>query len=304
MPSSLPNFIVFGVQKAGTTSLYNYLKQHPQIYMSPIKETNFFERDWSNASPEVKAKKRNGITSLEKYNALFAGATTELAVGEVSPNYLFHHQVAVPMIRQHLPQVKLIAILRNPVERAYSDYLMHVRDVLSDQMDLASQVKFRANSSFMLRKGLYSEPLQHFYDVFGEQQIRVFLYDDLCRDAVRLMQEIYQFLGVDGHFQPDTSHRAQVARVPKNKTLNSLLRTRNPVRSLVASALRMVVPTTVRNQWRERLLALNSTDKSQRPLLVEERRLLLDYYRDDIDHLQTLIGRDLSVWLDRPRVMT
>ena len=74
---ALPNFIVFGIEKAGTTSIYNYLKQHPQIYMSPIKETNFFEKDWENALPEVKAKKRNGIYSLEKYCQLFANKNNQ-----------------------------------------------------------------------------------------------------------------------------------------------------------------------------------------------------------------------------------
>ncbi|MGP1387943.1 MAG: sulfotransferase family protein [Thainema sp.] len=297
--TSLPNFIVFGVQKAGTTSIYNYLKQHPEIYMSPVKETNFFERDWATAPPETLAKKRNGIYTLEQYQQLFAGVTDELAIGEVSPNYLFHHDVAVPLIQQYVPQAKLITVLRNPVDRAYSDYLMHIRDAIDSdaEMSLAEQVRQRPDSSFTLLKGRYYQPLKQFVEAFGANQIQICLYDDLSRNAVQTMQTMYRFLGVDDQFEPDTQQRSQVAKVPKNKTVNSLMRTQNPIRSTAATALKLMMPEAARKQLRDRILALNSTDKSKMPLKAADRALLQDYYRDDILQLQDLINRDLSAWL-------
>jgi hypothetical protein len=295
---NLPNFIVIGVQKAGTTSIYNYLQQHPQVFMSPVKETNFFERDWDQAPASARAKKRNGIDTFEKYCQLFDGVTNELAIGEASPNYLFHHQESVALIHRHLPQVKLVAILRNPVERAYSDYLMHIRDAIADESNsLAYQVEHHPRSSFTLLKGLYYEQLQHFYEVFDPQQIQIHLYDELRQDAIAMMQRLYDFLGVDPQFKPDTSQKAQVARVPKNQTLNKLVQTKNPVRSAVAGALRTVLPTSARQQLRSRILTLNSASKQNAPLSDRDRAQLLDYYREDIMKLQSLIQRDLSAWL-------
>ena len=294
---SLPNFIVFGIEKAGTTSIYNYLNQHPQIYMSPVKETNFFEKDWENQPPEVQAKKRDGIYSLEKYCQLFEAVTDETAIGEVSPNYLFHYQESVQRIKTTIPDVKLIAILRNPVDRAYSDYLMHVRDVIGKPQSLEEQVKHRAKSSFTLRKGLYYEPLKNYFDAFSKENIRIYLYDDLCQNAVELMQDIYRFLKVESKFNPDTSKKAQVAEVPKNKTFNYLLRGKNPFRNIAASFLKTFLSEEKRQFLRSKLLKLNATSKSSLPLSSDERSLLLEYYREDILQLQGLIDRDLSAWL-------
>lgn len=293
----LPNFIIFGVEKSGTTSIYNYLKEHPEIYMSPIKETNFFEKDWENASPEVQAKKRNGICSLEKYCQLFEAVTDETAIGEVSPNYLFHYQESVPRIKAVLPDVKLIAILRNPVDRAYSDYLMHIRDVIGQPLTLEEQLKHRPQQSFTLRKGLYYEPLKHYFDAFSQENIKIYLYDDLSKDAVELMQDMYSFLNVDSTFKPDTSQKSQVAQIPKNKTVNYLLRVKNPFRSLAASFLKMFLPEEKRQILRSRIMKLNATKKSSLPLSSHERSLLLEYYREDVLKLQELINRDLSAWL-------
>jgi len=294
----LPNFLIIGVQKSGTTSIYNYLKAHPQIFMSAIKETNFFERDWANETPERQACRKDGVITLADYSRLFDGVTDEIAIGEASPNYLFHHEETVERIRQHLPDAKLVAILRNPVRRAYSDYLMNVRDAIGKtHRPLGEQVKTRGNTSYVLRKGLYYEQIQHFFEVFGRDQVKVLLYDDLRRDPVGLMQEMYGFLGVDPAFTPDTSKRAQTAQVPKNQSLNRLMRTKNPVRSAVSGMLRVLFPESIRRQLRSQLLNLNSQPKAALPLSDTDKQLLIDYYRDDVLKLQGLLGRDLSAWL-------
>ncbi|MEO1593524.1 MAG: sulfotransferase [Cyanobacteria bacterium J06632_22] len=294
----LPNFLIIGVQKSGTTSIYNYLKAHPQIFMSSVKETNFFERNWENESPERLARRKNGINTLADYSRLFDGVTDEQAWGEASPNYLFHHQQSVDLIRQHVPGAKLIAILRNPVERAYSDYLMSVRDAIgTSQRSLGEQVKTRGSSSFTLLKGRYYEQIKHFIDVFGTNQVQVLLYDDLRQDAGQLMQDMYAFLGVDPTFTPDTSKRAQTAQVPKNQALNRLMRTENPLRSVVSGVMRGLLPESTRQKLRSQLLSLNSQSKAALPLSDTDRQLLIDYYRDDILKLQDLLGRDLSAWL-------
>ena len=132
---TLPNFLIIGAMKSGTTSLYHYLKQHPQIYMSSIKEPNFFALEGSNLDfngAEGKEQiqrliKRESIINIEEYRALFRRAAHETAIGEASPMYLYSPE-APYRIRYYVPEAKLITILRNPVERAYSAFLYMTRD--------------------------------------------------------------------------------------------------------------------------------------------------------------------------------
>lgn len=293
----LPTFLIIGVEKAGTTSVNNYLKQHPQVYMSPIKETNFLERDWEHADSSKMKLKPHRIDTFEKYCNLFQDVTDEKAIGEVSPNYIFHYQESIKRILRYVPDAQLIAILRNPTERAYSDYLMHIRDAIGNPTSLSEQLKYKADKSYTLLKGLYYQILQHFYAQFNRKRIKICLYEDLCDRPVEFMQDMYKFIGVDESFCPDMSKKAQVAQVPKNQLVNKVLRQKNPVRTLVATGLRNILPESARQKLRSTLINLNSSDKSKTSLSPTERKQLVEYYREDILKLQDLIDRDLSNWL-------
>ena len=306
---TLPSFLIFGVQKSGTTSIYSYLQQHPQICMSPVKETDFFCRE-SARKPELltaeeKSKLTRGgrqrILTIEQYEALFNRAGDAIALGEASPNYLFNHQQAVPNIQTHVPNAKLIAILRNPVERAYSDYLMSVRDVVGNLKPLVKQVETSAETSHTLLKGRYYEGTKHFLDTFGPEQVKIFLFDDLRKDSVGLMRDFYDFIGVDNRFQVNTQQKKQKAEVPKNQVVNQLLRTKNPLRAIVAGALRSAMSEEKRQKLRSRLISVNAQGKAGLPLSNEDRLLLEDYYREDILKLQDLLDRDLSGWFKAQR---
>ena len=290
----LPNFLIVGVQKAGTTSIYNYLQEHPQVYMSLIKETNFLEKDWENLPPEQQNK--NGIVTLEKYAELFANVKDEIAIGEASPNYLFHHESSAARIKKYVPNAKLIVVLRNPVERAYSDYLMHIRDAIGYR-SLSEQIKHSSHKSFILRKGFYFESIKYYLEQFGQAQVKIFFYEDLCENPQVFMQEVYQYIGVNDDFLPNTTRKAQVAKIPKNKNINNLLQRKNPLRNTAAKILKTVMPIEARQKLRDRLISLNSQTKQQAPLSAEERQQLIELYREDILQLQDLVGRDLSKWL-------
>lgn len=300
----LPNFLIFGVQKAGTTSIYDYLAQHPQVFTSDRKETEFLGRQLTDGVPtngehlnrESTPGGRKQILTLDDYAQLFEGVTDEIAIGEASPNYLFLHEQAVPNIQTYVPDAKLIAILRNPIERAYSDYLMHIRQVVGNQKTLEEQVRNSPTTSYTLLKGLYYKGTKHFLDTFGPDQVKIFLYDDLRKDANQLMRNVYRFLGVNPDYSADTQRRYQTAQVPKNQAINKLLRTENPLRSVARTVLRTVVPEETRQKLRSRLIAANSSGKDSVPLSAETRQLLCDYYREDVAQLQDLIGRDLSHW--------
>lgn len=292
----LPTFLIVGVQKAGTTSIYNYLKQHPQIYMSPVKETDFLEQDWEKIAAETGKTYQKGIRTFQQYQELFEGVRDEIAIGEASPNYLFHYQSSADLISHYLPQAKLIVILRNPVERAYSDYLMHVRDAIG-RKSLSEQIKYSAHKSFIIKKGFYTTPLQHYFDKFGREKIKIYLYDDLCQSPLEMMQDLYRYVGVDETFVPNLSYKAQVAQVPKVDAVNTILKTRNPVRSSFTAILKQILPLQTRQKIRQKLIELNSQDKQKNPLSQQDRQQLLEIYREDILKLQDLLHRDLSTWL-------
>ena len=292
-----PNFLIIGVQKAGTTSIYNYLRQHPQVYMSPIKETNFLEKDWEKVGREQNLYNSNGIDTWEKYCQLFADAKDEIALGEASPNYLFHYESSVERILKYVPEAKLIAILRNPIERAYSDYLMHIRDEIGEQLSLKAEIELRPRSSFLLKKGFYSTQLKYYFENFDNSQIKIYLYDDLKANPIKLMQDLYKFIGVDSSFCPDMSEKVQMAQIPKSRLVNKLLKKQNPVRSFVAKNLKLFLPEAQRQKLRSQLIKLNSDGKEKAKLSQEERKMLKDLYQEEIVSLQELIGRDLSGWL-------
>ena len=185
-----PNFLILGAPKAGTTALYAYLSQHPQVYMSPHKEPNFFA--FEGAPPRYTGPgdssgiNRSSVTRLDAYLALFAGANGEAAVGEASPLYL-QFPDAAHRIHHHVPDAKLIAILRNPVERAYSDFLYRRKNgnEPSDDPLVAFQSEderlARGWSPYFgyLQKGRYADHLERYFSLFSRDQITVFLFEDL-----------------------------------------------------------------------------------------------------------------------------
>ena len=292
----LPNFLIFGVQKAGTTSVYNYLKQHPEVYLSPVKETNFLEKDWPKLIEQGRQFKPKKIVTFEQYKDQFKGVTNEIAIGEISPNYLFHHKTSIELIKRYVPNAKLIAILRNPVDRAISDYLMHVREGQSNT-PLKEQIQYKAHKSFVILKGYYYQQVKHYFEEFSREQVSIFLYDDLRKDCQKFLEKIYKTIGVNPDFEADTSQKSQVAQLPKNDDLNKLLVNKNPIRSLSATLLKPILSEEKRQKLRSFLISINSKSKDEIDSLDEEKELLLNLYRDDILKLQDLLERDLSSWL-------
>lgn len=303
---TLPNFLIIGAMKSGTTSLYHYLGQHPQIYMSRIKEPNFFALEGSNLDfdgAEGKEQiqrwvKRESVTSIEEYRALFRGAVNATAIGEASPMYLYSPE-APHRIRYYVPEAKLITILRNPVERAYSAFLYLTRDgrePLSEfsQALQVEECRMRNNWEWIWHYrhlGFYYAQLKRYFDVFDRNQIKVYLYEDLRVGLPRVVQDIFRFLEVDEAFVPDTSLRHNVSGSPKNGLLPRLIFRRNRIKAI----LRPLFPQVLRQRISESLRSQYLVEAP--PLAPEVRRELLEAYRDDVLRLESLIERDLSEWL-------
>ncbi len=285
---TLPNFMMIGVAKAGTTSVSRYLAQHPQIFICPIKATNFFgyedARDWKWSDEGDPPLLRNfPVRSMEQYEAMFAGASDEIAIGEISPQY-FRCPTAASRIHERIPSVKLVASLRNPADRAFSGFLMRTRRgeaVESFYKELTAQ-------SSHVKEGFYYRRLKRYLELFPREQIKIYLFEEFKKDPARILVDLFGFLGVDTKLSLDTSVRHNPAAVPKLRFLNLLLY--NPT---LAHLARSTFPGLKGMLKHVRQLNLRPAPKLPTDLRAE----LLKLYREDILRLQDLLDRDLSGWL-------
>ncbi|WP_246141455.1 sulfotransferase family protein [Hyella patelloides] len=297
----MPNFLIIGAAKSGTTSINAYLKQHPQIYMSPQKEPNFFafEGEQLDFLGSIAEGYRQGIqTDLETYQRNFQAVSHEIAIGETSPSYLYIEKAA-ERIKYHLPQVKLIAIVRDPSERAYSNFLHHCRDRLELYQDFETALEAEESritnnwwwGFHYVNVSRYFLQLKRYFEIFDRDQIKVYLYEDLQDNPLQLSQDIFQFLGVDSQFVPDMSAKYNTTGIPKYQTLDALIKEQN----LIKTVYQFLIPTKLRKQITANLSQRNSLVK---PTLTPElRQKLQNRLKEDILQLQDLIKRDLSNWL-------
>lgn len=279
----LPDFLVIGALKAGTTSLHFYLKQHPAIYMAEPKETRFFAYDAENPDHRAKVPRVFPVTSLEQYRSLFAGAGPDQLAGEASPQYL-NSPIAAARIKEVMPEARLIVSLRNPVESIYSSWLMDAR-AGGTSRDLEEDARREAP---WLKSCFYYEKLARFWERFDPRRIKVILFDEFKREPVRTMQEVYAFLGVDAAFAPDTSQVHNRGGLPRHRALHKLL---------TNSTLRRRLAPLLPERVRRRASALRQANLVRPPEPSREtRERLAALYAEDVNRLGTLIGRDLSHW--------
>lgn len=293
----LPNFIVIGAGRCGTTSLHHRLRQHPQIYMSPEKSPNFFipHRDISFGDvPALRDMSRYWVSTQSDYEALFANVKDEIAIGEVSPIYLQTRR-SPELIHDVCPDAKIIAILRHPVDRAYAHYLGRRRDGLEPRSSFSHVVESELSNQFpdevafghYLGCGRYYHYLQGFFGLFPSKNIKVYLYDELIASPQGLMSDLYEFLGVDSSFVPDFTRRNRSGYIANPITRYLWVHT---VR--VRTFLRPYLPLHLR----DKVFDLFGGDLVRPELDPGLRNRLLEPFAEDLIHLDQLLDRDLSHW--------
>jgi hypothetical protein len=295
---SLPSFLILGAQKAGTTALFYALSKHPEIFASKVKEPSFFTdagealADAAGPGDEVTRM----MDSLADYEALFAEAGGALARGEASTSYLYDSGAA-ERIKGLVPEAKLIAILRNPVDRAYSNFLYLIREGREPLHDfraaLAEEGRRRAagwsTTWRYLDKGLYAGQVERYLAQFDRDQVRCYLYEDYDEDPETTVTDVYRFLGVDEGFSQDLSARLNVSGLPKSKSLQSLSRR--------SQRLKWMIDPLIPDRLRRSLLKAQNTNLSRPPLPPELRAELIEECREDIERVAELTGLDTSRWL-------
>ena len=305
--NKLPNFMIIGAGKSGTTALYEYLAEHPDVYMSPVKETNFFALEGEKMvdpkdDPEQMFHYPWSVTNWEDYVKLFDGVETEKAIGEVSPMYLYSEEAAF-RIKERFPDMKLIVILRNPVDRLYSRFMHLARENrkptnrFEDALDRET-IWWRRND--LVKEGFYHNHLQKYYGLFDKDQIKVILYDDFKSDPLKEVQNIYEFIGVNGWHEPDFNTEYNVSGLIKNPVIDRLIGQKSVIKELAAMVNPKLKEAITSNQQLKKWInQIRKKNLVKVPIPSNIRNAMIEsVYGPDIQQLQRLINRDLSNWLN------
>ena len=303
----IPDFLIIGAGKSGTTSLDKYLNQHPEIFIPKVKEPNFYGyentkvEDFNGDIAEILHFK-GSVTNFEDYLNLFKDAKPGQLKGETSNTYMYHPG-APEKIKHYNPDMKLIAILRQPAGRLYSRYLHLARESRTPTASFAdckdkNSIWWKRND--LVKEGFYYKNLLPYYKLFPKENIRVYLYEELNERPDDVLRDIYKFLGVDEEFKGDVSVRYNQSGIIKNKFLNKIY----GQKGLLSTLAKAILPKS----GMQKIKSINAVQRTINTLrgknLVKpkmdpevRRWLSQEVYGEDIKNLQTLIGKDLSHWL-------
>ncbi|MFM9056642.1 MAG: sulfotransferase [Bacteroidota bacterium] len=296
-----PNFLVAGVAKAGTTSLFYYLRQHPEISI-PRKETFFFiHKHYTHQDPnEPGARPVNRIIRTEEeYLKLYSNCETN-AIGEVSTGYAYYHEESIPAIQHLLGDPKIILVLRDPVDRIVSGY-NHFRNAGIEPFELniaieSERVRKEAGWDFMWQYtglGFYADAVRAFQSGFSN--VLIVLQEDIAGErANETMKRIFRFLRVDDSFVPDVSTTYNLSDSQQSNPVFRYFLSSRPIRKFLRPLVKTLLPIELKRSILHRLRKPDPSGK-YRPD-PEQLKKLYELYAEDIRVTQALIGRDLSHW--------
>lgn len=308
MSFKAPNFFVIGVVKGGTTSLYHYLDQHPDIYVPPVKETNHFAAADIDPAHFLQGYAQDVEMDLDRYiargmkeqvhiahvnepahyAALFSKVEGQKAVGEISNSYMVCPSAAAAIYAAY-PEARLLVILRNPIGRAWSQYLMNLREAKEEAGSFIEALQRDASTTYRgwgvnhqyLELGKYASQLAPYIERFGPTQICPVFFEAYRASPANVMAEVCRFLGVDEQFVFNFETERNKASLPRNPALNRFL-----VRTGAVKTLKRVFPRSIR----QKMAGMLYTDKSLPSMSEADRQWLRNYYQEEVDALVGLIG--------------
>jgi hypothetical protein len=294
-----PNFFIVGAPKSGTTALYTYLRQHPDVFLPSRKEPHFF-------CPDIEI--RDAVRDDQAYLSLFSGASSYHRIGEASVWYLYSSHAA-KAIKSFNPHARIIIMLRDPIEMIHALYHQRLKNGDIDDIGLEAAlsndtppeltwkkllvVNRRASGPFGIEVGRYAMQVQRYLETFGLDKVLILLYDDFAKEPRASYRSALHFLGLKAVPDPPFEIVNANKRI-HSVTLHRMIRTPSaPLRAMVRAA----VPRPIRQRLAERLVSLNSMDAARKPLPPELRMRLCEQLSSDIEKLSELIGRNLAHWL-------
>lgn len=293
-----PDFFIVGAPKCGTTAMYEYLKQHPEIFMPRIKELNFWGQDLTF---------RHGRIKKDEYFSLFHEVRNEKMVGEVCIWSLYSKSAPFE-IKEFLPSAKIIIMLRNPVEMIYSMHsqflfdghedIENFRDALEAEEDRKRGL--RIPKGCQLVEGLFyrevvkfSEQVKRYFDVFSRDNVHIIIFDDFKADTAGIYKNTLRFLGVDDSFDPEFKV-INPNKVVRSKALREFLHDPSPMARKIGKYL---IPKSLRQQIIKGLQRINTKHVPRPPMDPELRRQLQEEFKPEVEKLSELLGRDLTYWV-------
>ena len=299
MKKNLPNFLIVGAAKCGTSSLHNYLNQHPNIFMPSfneegknVKEPQFLVKN------KVKNRLHFGVWTWEEYQSLFKQAKQQKAIGESSVFYLFYYQDAIHEIKNRLGNdVKIIIMLRNPIDRAYSAF-QHVSRGLKEkhtfeyslEIEEGRLEKDKTLTPMVMYKamGMYYEMVKAYSDSFKE--VYIILHEDFSFSTNKVLKEVFQFLGIDETQKINSEIRYNVGgKIWSNNTFKRVF--------VTASKLKTVFKKILPKKTRKKIMENLSKPFIKKVSMKEKTKDdLIRYFQKDIKKLAILINKDLTNW--------
>jgi len=287
------DFIGIGASRSGSTWIGQCLKEHPQICFSSIKETNFFNRD------------ENYNKGLNLYKKFFKECSRDQIKGEFTPNYL-RAPIAAQRIHDNFPNTKLIVCLRNPIERAYSQYFYNKSKEKETSCTFEQAIDGPLKNSY-LGKGNYFTNLQPFINLFPKEKILIMIYEDIDKDPHKFIELLYNFLEIDPEYIP-TSITKKINTSSKkekrlyfpfyNRAINYLKKKNDNViiNSLKKTAKKLGLTSLTKLLFEKNKKQPSTKFEKKPPMNPSTRKYLVKYYDDEIQKLEKYINRDLSFW--------
>ena len=302
MKRKLPNFLIVGAAKSGTSSLHNYLNQHPDVFMPSyntkgmkVKEPRFFIKDL------VEHRLHNGVWSWEEYKSLFSSVEEEKAIGESTVLYLYYYNHAIKNIKKYLGEdVKIIIMLRNPVDRAYSAY-HHVSRGFNEQYSFEDALDIEEGrldkdpclTPMVMYKdmGMYSEMVRAFKNSF--KNVHIILFEDFRDNTEKEIIKTFDFLNLSKNENIDFITRHNVGgKRWKNKNMKYIFTKSKWIKSL----LKIFIPTKIRDSLRKKMVKISTEDVEE--MNVNTREKLKIIFREDVHKLSKIINRDVTHWTE------
>ena len=284
------DFFIVGAPKAGTTSLYHYLDEHPQVVMSSQKEPDYFSDKAIHEQGMYYVKNR--VNTLDNYESLFVQKES-VVYGESSVSYLFYDNVAED-IKKYNPNAKIIIMLRNPIERAFSHYLMDYRlGLINDSFENIITKKSKHKNAHLfyqqyIEVSKYSNQIQRYVDFFEMENILFIDYENFKKNVSKTVDQVYDFLNISTEFAADVNTKYNAFTMPKNKGIRLIY-------SFVFLRKTLIFLFPLYLLKSIRVLLFKADEKPE--ILNETRSQLRIIFNEDIKKLEEVLGKDYSKWI-------
>jgi len=272
----LPNFIIAGAQKAGTTSIFSVLLSHSKIFVPSIKEVHFFDNE------------KNYLKGLNYYKTFFKEYSNEKVIIDITPNYMYVKEVP-KRIYNILPNVKLIFVLRDPIMRAYSNYWQNVR-AMKEKRSFSDAIKVNGNP--YVYKSMYYKHLENYLKTFDRENIFILISEELFETPINFYMKLFKILNVEFYEDLNYDKRENFARLPRIKIIEKFISSQN----IIIRKLRSALPKNIKHKIKKIDEKYNMKKVKLPEIESETIEYLKKVFRDDVLMLKKTFGLNLSGW--------